>query len=340
MISIGTNILDSASPLSKIPVRQLCDALRNPQTSVKARLRQLRIVRQLSPAQYSTLKRELPFFVCAMFSPPCRKVENFAYTEYFVIDIDHVSEGGATVSDLKQRLCADPRVMMCFVSPGGDGLKILMKFKERCYDSGMYKVFYKQFVDKFSQSYNLGQVVDSRTCDVARACFMSEDPEVYFNSSPEVVDMSLFIAPEKDPMLAFDIKRETDEALKDADKAANVRKVGADPEHDIMAKIKATLNPNAKNLGQKAPVYVPAELENIMSELKEYVEERDVLLEKVVNIQYGKKLRFRIGTKSAEINLFFGKRGFSVVQSPRTGTDAKANALMAEVVESFLSENT
>ena len=64
------------------------------------------------------------------------------------------------------------------------------------------------------------------------------------------------------------------------------------------------------------------------------------VLAEVINIQYGKKLRFRVGMRKAEINLFYGKRGFSVVQSPRTGTDAEANALMADVVNCFLMEMT
>lgn len=340
MISLGTNIRDTSCCLSKVPVRQLYDTLRNPSANMKARMRQLRIVRQLSPAQYATLKRELPYFVCGIFSPPCRKTENFAYTEYFVIDIDHVSEGGRTVAELKRHICADSRVALCFVSPGGDGLKVVMKLKERCYDAEVYKIFYKQFVDKFSSSYNLGQVVDSRTCDAARACFLSEDTDAYYNPEPEKVDMSLFISPENDAQLAFDIKREADKALKEADKMVKAKVGSSDPERAVMERIKATLNPKSCARSQKPPAYVPAELEAIMSSLKQYVEERDVVLADVINIQYGKKLRFRIGTKAAEINLFFGKRGFSVVQSPRTGTDAGANALMAEVIESFLSENT
>ncbi|GEM_PF-4480513 len=39
------------------------------------------------------------------------------------------------------------------------------------------------------------------------------------------------------------------------------------------------------------------------------------------------------------INIFYGKRGFSVVQSPKTGTDKDANELMVDVINSFLMEN-
>lgn len=41
----------------------------------------------------------------------------------------------------------------------------------------------------------------------------------------------------------------------------------------------------------------------------------------VVNIQYGKKIRLKMGMKQAEINLF-----------PRTGTNAELNQLMADLI--------
>lgn len=75
-------------------------------------------------------------------------------------------------------------------------------------------------------------------------------------------------------------------------------------------------------------------------DLRLCVSEKGVAITEVLNISYGKKLRFKIGLKQAEINLFFGKQGFSVVQSPRTGTDAEMNRLMADVVEAFIVEKT
>ena len=44
----------------------------------------------------------------------------------------------------------------------------------------------------------------------------------------------------------------------------------------------------------------------------------------------------RLGLKQAEINLFFGKRGFTIVQSPRCGTSTELNQLVSEVINSFL----
>jgi hypothetical protein len=72
--------------------------------------------------------------------------------------------------------------------------------------------------------------------------------------------------------------------------------------------------------------------------LKEHVEQTGVILYEIINIQYGKKLRFKTGNRGAEINLFFGRRGFSVVQSPRCGTSEEFNVLMANMIECYLAE--
>ena len=86
----------------------------------------------------------------------------------------------------------------------------------------------------------------------------------------------------------------------------------------------------------KMEPYVPQQLDDIMDELKTYVEDTGVVLYEVKNIQYGKKLRFKMGQKLAEINLFYGKNGFSVVQSPRCGTSSDFNELMSQLINIFI----
>ena len=45
-----------------------------------------------------------------------------------------------------------------------------------------------------------------------------------------------------------------------------------------------------------------------------------------------------MGLKQAEVNLFYGKRGFSVIQSPRTGTNPELNVLMVDLIKQYLAE--
>lgn len=339
MISIGSNVVNTNDQLKKVTVRYLCDAIRNPKPEIGARIRQLRIVRQFNPLQYSNLKKSLPYFVCAIFNPPYRKTENFAYTEYFIIDIDKVSEKGLVITDLKHRLSMDSRVMVCFISPSGDGLKVMIRLKERCYDAAVYKIFYRLFTEKFSKQYGLEQVIDTKTCDVARACFISSDDNVYCNLESEGVDLKNYIDIESDVQQAFEKKYETDKNAK-TQSTQQSKDITHDPDKVTMDIIRKTLNPNSKISKQKAPVFVPAQLDIIMDDLQSYITAKGVTITEVRNINYGKKLRFKIGSKLAEVNIFFGKHGFSVVQSPKTGTDAEMNELMADVVEAFIVEKT
>lgn len=338
MISAASNIRDINETLKKMPIRHLYDVIRNPKECTKSLLRQLRVVKQLNPSQYASLKRQLPYFVCAMFNPPYRKTENFAYTEYFIIDIDHVSEKGLILDDLFKTIAKDPRTSLCFRSPGGDGIKVIMKFSERCYDVGLYKMFYKVFLVKYSRQYGLEQVVDTRTCDVTRACFLSADEDAFFNPDAESVVISEYLNPDADISLAFDLKKEADKEICEIERR-NTREHDPEPSKDALTKIRETLKMPTRQVLPKVEAYVPKELENIMEGLKKYVEGKDITLTSVASIQYGKKLKFIVAMRKAEINLFYGKRGFSVVQSPKTGTDKGANELMVDVINSFLMEN-
>ena len=72
--------------------------------------------------------------------------------------------------------------------------------------------------------------------------------------------------------------------------------------------------------------------------LKQHLEQTGLLVTEIVNIQYAKKVKVRMGMKEAEVNLFYGKRGFSVVISPRRGTNEELNKLVAQLIEQFVNQ--
>lgn len=334
MIQAGKNVTAKDDPLQKIKVEYLYHKLKNPDPELEAKIRQLRIIRQLDPGKYSILKRQLPYVVCGIFNPPFRRTENFGFTEYFIVDIDHIGEKELNVPELRQRLSTDPRVMMCFLSPGEDGLKLIFRLKERCYDAGVYSVFYKLFIIRFATQYSLEQVIDSRTSDVARACFMSVDHDVYFNAEAECVDISTFINSE-DTSELFRIKKQTEnDTTLTATPETKLRQQS--PDDEAMQQIRNLLLPNSKALTQKREAFVPEELNLLMENLIPYIENSGVKVTEVINIHYGKKLKMKMGLKESEINLFHGQRGYSVVISPRRGTNDEMNSLMAQLIEQYL----
>lgn len=335
MLSVGKNIISAQDTLRKIDVDYLYRSLRNPISDIANQVNQLRIIRNLDAKQYTILKRQLPYIVCAMFNPPYRKTENFAYTEYFIIDIDHICDKGFDLLKVKQDICIDERVFMCFVSPSEDGLKVMFKLKERCYDSGIYSLFYKTFLREFSLKYNLEQVIDGRVSDVCRACFISIDEDVFYNPNAQTIDINDYL-PIDNPSVLIELNHSLENEIKESLQPKD--ELPVDPDAETMQRIKKLLNPKVSKPNKNVP-FVPQQLDDIMEDLKKYVEDTGVELYETINIQYGKKLRFKMGLKQAEINLFYGKNGFTVVKSPRTGTSAELNELMLQLINSFIYTN-
>lgn len=342
MISIGTSIISPADALSKVKVEYLYHSLCNPKPEIEAHIRQLRIVNGIDSKRYAALKKQLPYVVCAHFNPPYRNTANFAYTEYFIVDIDHVTMKGFDIDELRKTLTDDPRVMLLFTSPGEDGIKILFRLRERCYDAGLYSLFYKAFVKSFSAMYHLEQIIDDRTCDVCRACFVSIDREAFWREQPEPVDMNSFIDI-NNPQLLFDLKHKQQVESKEMAKhqaeemsaeASADTTASHEPDADVLTHIRTVLGQKTKR--EKPAPYVPELLEQVMAGLAEFIEMTGAQLYEVQSIQYGKKLRMKAGLQHAEINLFYGKRGFSIVQTPKCGTSPDLNELMAQAVQQYL----
>ena len=334
MIMFGTNIQSADDPLKKIEESELYHRIVQPEAYVEAKVRQLRVAYQIAPKQYNEQKRTLPYVVCGIFNPPYRNTENFGYIECFIVDIDHLSEKSLTVDAVKARFRDDQRILMSFTSPSEDGVKVMFRLRERCYDSGLYSLFYKEFLRSFSEQYQLEQVADKRTSDVTRACFLSFDSEAYFNSDCEPVDMGLYVQP-SDPLAMFDLmakQKKEDKAIPKED----IDTSPSDPDKEIMDRIKQCLHPNSRTARNKPDAFVPEQLNMIIEDLVTYIQDTGLVVLEIINIQYGKKLRIGMGMKLAEVNVFFGKRGFSVVKSPRSGTNSELNDIVSQLIMSFI----
>jgi len=332
MIQVGTKITQKEDVLKKVKVEYIYHKLRNPDPNIEAHVRQLRIVKQVDEKQYAFLKRQLPYLVCGIFNPPYRHLANFGYTEYFIVDIDHISDKIISLQHLKQTIQLDNRVMLCFISPSEDGLKILFKLKHKCYDAGIYSLFYKLFVKTFSQQYKLAQVVDTRTSDVTRACFVSVDKDAFFNENAEEIDINHYLKTEDYDQL-LQLQKATEKTLSPA--TTSVIKIDNAPDADTLQHIRKLLNPTAKPL-KKEP-FVPEQLAAMLDVLLPILTNSGIQIVEVENIQYGKKIKLKVSLKEAEINIFYGKKGYSVVISPRRGTDDELNKLAAEIIQQVIN---
>jgi len=91
-----------------------------------------------------------------------------------VLDFDHLSD----VEGVKDMLLKDESLdtVLLFRSPSGDGLKWVITIDICLMD---HKNYFKAVCNYLKQSYQLE--VDGSGKDVARACFLPYDPQVYIN---------------------------------------------------------------------------------------------------------------------------------------------------------------
>ncbi len=333
MLQAGKCIYKANDPLTKVTPEYLYHAVKNPKPAVASAIRQLRLVKNIDTKRYQILKRDLPYVVTGIFHPPVRRTENFAWASHFIMDIDHLSLKESTPEQLKTKLAGDQRILLIFTSPGEDGLKILFRINEKIYDAAQYSLFYRAFVTKFSAQYELDQVTDTCTSDVTRACFISLDSEAIYNPNAEPVIPHHFV----DFNNHVEVKQ-LKAHLKNIEKAAENNNPPPEKqslEDEALEKIKKTLNPNFKPKREKQ-IYIPDEIEQITETIISLMTENEIVTKETTGLHYGKKFKFTLGHKQAEINLFYGKKGYTVVISPRNGTDPELNKICQQLLVQHL----
>ena len=118
-----------------------------------------------SKAEKENLKKELPSICFSGIFTQRNNASLVRHSGYVVLDYDNVPK------EFKAKVCKNPYVRAAFVSPSGNGLKVVVKISgdhiEVCEKLGQY--FPKEGLDLQT--------------DVSRVCFESYDPEVYFNNN-------------------------------------------------------------------------------------------------------------------------------------------------------------
>lgn len=342
----GKSVVAIDDPLSKVDVERVVESIRNPKLEIRALISQLRLVYSVDYKRYSEQKRRLPYFTCSVFDPPYRRKQNFAHTSYFILDLDKLQAKGYSIVDLKRRVSEDRRVMVCFVSPSEDGLKVLFKLKDKCFDAGLYSIFYKAFAKSFSTQYNLDQVLDDVTCDVSRACFISNDSDIYYNADAEPVDIEQYLKNDN-PQTLYDQRasqlkeeREALQAGQDSDTETPLPSSASDPSDEVMEQIKAHLfKRTAKPQAEREAAIIPRKLQEITEPLCQFLNGFGIEIVSVRDISYAKQLHLRSGFKEAQINVFCSNRGvINIVPTTLRGTDRTFTDTMYELIESFFED--
>ena len=329
MLHLGQNITQANDKLTPLTPDKLYALITLPQSAVKDKITMLRSLMAIDEKQYRQLKTQLPYITCGVFEPPFRRQDNFASISCFIVDIDHVTNHDFNLQLLKEKLASDTRVAMLFNSPGNNGLKLLFFLQQKCYDKGKFSLFYKHFTQAFARQYEINNLIDFKTSDVTRACFLSFDSEAWYNPEAEKIDMDAIIDFENPTQIKLIT---TDIAMFESELPAipqNSNKQELDS--DVWLQIRQKLNPAVKSKPEKQ-IYVPQKINEIIDIIEQAALEHQIKLTGNTAINYGRKFKFEFNTHWAEINVFYGQRGYSVVKSPKRGSSTELLDIVNQII--------
>ena len=186
---------------------------------------------------------------------------------------------------------------------------------------------------------------------IARERLENEFPDLYIISHIDKLDAFLYVNKNSSELqnayyeksIFHEIKREikkTDETIKETTTDTGKNNLDFDKQDlptDIIREIREKLNPKIKKRRENK-VYVPEELDAIIETIKNSMGEYDIKTEIVKNISYGKQFKFSIKNIWAEINLFYGKKGFTIVKTTKNGSSSQLADTCHDILYITLNE--
>ena len=125
-------------------------------------------------------KKTLPAFtVAGTFKGRRAKVDFVKSSGIFLIDIDKIPNPEA----VKTRLKEIPSLAFAFISPSENGVKAGFRVQPFNNDKE-FKAVFKTFQSWLADSHAIE--IDDACKDISRLCFVSHDPDIYINETPEL----------------------------------------------------------------------------------------------------------------------------------------------------------
>lgn len=116
------------------------------------------------------------------------------YTHLFCGDIDNLKSQEEAIR-IKNLISSDPRVVLCFISPSQKGVKFILRLKAMPRPENIlanennenrfkeldnyHKAWFTIISNEIKEKYNIE--LDSQCSNVNRLCYISYDPDAYFN---------------------------------------------------------------------------------------------------------------------------------------------------------------
>lgn len=169
--------LSSSSPISK---RLLDELLLIKSGYYKEEVLACRNLYKVDKKKYSQLKAGLPAVTFSgQFNGGHKKELLTRYNNVIVIDIDRIED--ADILSLKEKFKNDPYIFACWISPSGNGLKLLIRIPSNILT---HKFYFNKIWDYLFATY--GIEADTSGSDYSRLCFVSYDTDIILKEEIEI----------------------------------------------------------------------------------------------------------------------------------------------------------
>ena len=131
------------------------------------------------------LKKKLLAFTASGTFENERKIADITeYNNCLILDFDEITQDG--LQSAKDNAILAPYTLAAFISPRGTGLKVVVKLSSAIADHGLA---FQQVADYYETALN--ETVDPSGKDCSRLCFMSWDPDAWYNEEAEIFQVNL-----------------------------------------------------------------------------------------------------------------------------------------------------
>lgn len=174
--------ITNTAPRAAITVAELHGVIINPPRSLRNRAAAARIEYEQhgKSTAYRALKNGLDYFTVGGIFARRQDAALLTPSHLLVLDFDDMD---GEVAKARAALLADeaiaPALALLFISPSGDGLKVVLAADPR----HERRRNYERLAQHLTRRYGWGPTLDRKTADISRACFLSHDPTAWIAPS-------------------------------------------------------------------------------------------------------------------------------------------------------------
>jgi hypothetical protein len=318
MLYLGSNIR-SQEFMQPLQPKELFAIIKHDTHKLADLIGRLRKLMAIDTSAYTAQKTKLPYFCISTFEGNTRNTQNYLETNFLVLDFDKIPYHQLSIA--QHAIGQDQRVLLAFRTPSNAGLKVLFALQEPVSNKKTFSDLGKAFGTAFANQFNLLSFLDMKTFDVTRASFIAPDPAAIFNPQAAPIDWKEWV-----PTLDFTAAEPDPEAA-----TAPIAEKANEPSADIYKEILQKLKPNTPKPVVRA--VLPEALEPVVAHLNTLGANFQIALKEVRAIQYGAQIQVvHAAGGTGECNVFYGKRGYSVVRSNK----ATHHPQLTEILDKLL----